>query len=659
MNQHISKEMRKSLERVVSAIRDYDAILWAGSGLSLYAGYPSGSELSEIILEAAKSKEDKAILERYKNSLMDMSNEFSHLYSRDKLLEILKANFDLPPSVEPSIHRLIAKIPQICSIITTNYDHLFETVYENRITVYTGTSFNRTVKGSIDLYKIHGDTSAPDSIVLTSTDYSQFYDRLDTILWNKIKWLLAEKTVVFVGYSLEDKNIQDVFEKIVRQITPSDKEFFIVTPTMEAHKLRHLNTICRTTHIPLTGEEFFEYIEAEIRKNILHDAAAKKISVDEAYKICREHGITLTIVNEPHGDTTKTVVDKIKLSPSLYSDQAIRPFNRGINFFSRPETLESMRDFIDDCDRTEVIIPADDAVLYQEISGIQIPENYKYNGQSPSVVMIVKRETVENFELRLDSHKVTSCQVRVKSLFGDKKKRLVVEMPCISMNILYLNNRTDFQFSFRYPHTTATALADFERLQLWASGVAFTFYQSKQSQTFSLKGLDRNDSAERLATYIDRHIRLYQSIAKLEEDLHDRFTIQEELTSEDLKKINLACASLTPRTIKYDGTFNAKYKSMPQANLDIFDNPESIATMQISYIEDLPENYFELFGKSLSLGLRKVSLVDPYISNMSAAKKAALAKEDIILQFASKKGEAILEYINLPIEGEAELEPSH
>ena len=110
----------------------------------------------------------------------------------------------------------------------------------------------------VDLYKIHGDTSDGDSIIITSKDYAQFYNKLDTVLWNKLKGLLAEKSVIFVGYSLEDKNIHDVFEKIISQIDSSDKEFFIVTPTLQEHKLKYLNTICKTTHIPLTGEEFFE-----------------------------------------------------------------------------------------------------------------------------------------------------------------------------------------------------------------------------------------------------------------------------------------------------------------------------------------------------------------------------------------------------------------
>ncbi len=55
MNKNIPNELHEPLGRIVSEIRDFDVILWAGSGLSLYAGYPSGYALSNFILESAKS----------------------------------------------------------------------------------------------------------------------------------------------------------------------------------------------------------------------------------------------------------------------------------------------------------------------------------------------------------------------------------------------------------------------------------------------------------------------------------------------------------------------------------------------------------------------------------------------------------------------------
>lgn len=190
MHQNI-RAIEEPLTRVVTRIRNHDAILWAGSGLSLYAGYPSGAELSKRILGAAENEDNKAVLQQYENSLMDLSNEFTQLYSREKLIDILKNSFDSAPSTVPTTHILISKIPQLNTVITTNYDHLFEIAFENNVTLCTGTSFKKTLRGVVDLYKIHGDTSDPDSIIITSKDYAQFYDKLNTILWSKIKGLLA------------------------------------------------------------------------------------------------------------------------------------------------------------------------------------------------------------------------------------------------------------------------------------------------------------------------------------------------------------------------------------------------------------------------------------------------------------------------------------
>ena len=39
------QEITPDIERLISLIRNKEIVLWAGSGLSLYAGYPSGTEI--------------------------------------------------------------------------------------------------------------------------------------------------------------------------------------------------------------------------------------------------------------------------------------------------------------------------------------------------------------------------------------------------------------------------------------------------------------------------------------------------------------------------------------------------------------------------------------------------------------------------------------
>ena len=153
------QEITPDIERLISLIRNKEIVLWAGSGLSLYAGYPSGTAFCDIICNAAKSENDKEILSRHKAVLMNIAMEFEQLYSRDALIELVSAHFDKPPSVRPHAHYLCTQIPQIDTIITTNYDHLFEYAYGDNLCTVVGTQYKAPDKKPVTLYKIHGDSS--------------------------------------------------------------------------------------------------------------------------------------------------------------------------------------------------------------------------------------------------------------------------------------------------------------------------------------------------------------------------------------------------------------------------------------------------------------------------------------------------------------------
>jgi hypothetical protein len=43
------RKINPDIERLISLIRNEEIVLWVGSGLSLYAGYPSGAAFCDII----------------------------------------------------------------------------------------------------------------------------------------------------------------------------------------------------------------------------------------------------------------------------------------------------------------------------------------------------------------------------------------------------------------------------------------------------------------------------------------------------------------------------------------------------------------------------------------------------------------------------------
>jgi hypothetical protein len=71
--------------------------------------------------------------------------------------------------------------------------------------------------GGRTLLKIHGSVSNPrpeGSIVITEEDYHRFL-RQDRYIINKLYTLFCERTVVFLGYSLNDSNIQSIYHDVL------------------------------------------------------------------------------------------------------------------------------------------------------------------------------------------------------------------------------------------------------------------------------------------------------------------------------------------------------------------------------------------------------------------------------------------------------------
>ena len=65
------------VDKLYELVRRENAILWAGSGLSLYAGYPNGQRLNEIIYNSLTPAEKSEIPAEM--SLMDMTEQYVRL----------------------------------------------------------------------------------------------------------------------------------------------------------------------------------------------------------------------------------------------------------------------------------------------------------------------------------------------------------------------------------------------------------------------------------------------------------------------------------------------------------------------------------------------------------------------------------------------------
>lgn len=112
----------------------------------------------------------------------------------------------------------------IDGVITTNWDTLIEDIFkEEKMKTYIGQKellFSNNLEVN-EIYKIHGCSTDPDSLVLTEDDYKEFNGR-NAYLAAKLLTIFIEHPVIFIGYSLSDANIISILESITACLDSSN-----------------------------------------------------------------------------------------------------------------------------------------------------------------------------------------------------------------------------------------------------------------------------------------------------------------------------------------------------------------------------------------------------------------------------------------------------
>jgi hypothetical protein len=114
--------------------------------------------------------------------------------------------------------KLLKKI-NIDGIITTNWDQLLESTFPefNKFIGQEELIFSELYSIG-EIYKIHGCASKPNSLVLTEEDYKNFEER-NEYLAAKLLTIFIENPIIFIGYSLDDKNVQSILKSIIKCLT--------------------------------------------------------------------------------------------------------------------------------------------------------------------------------------------------------------------------------------------------------------------------------------------------------------------------------------------------------------------------------------------------------------------------------------------------------
>lgn len=220
MEAHLSR----FVDTFTKAIKDNNAAIFAGAGLSIPAGYVNWKNLlrdiaAELNLDIDKEDDLIAIAQYHYNAKGN---------NRHKLNQLLIEEFTQGTSVTLN-HKILASLP-IQTYWTTNYDKLIEkAILEEGKTPDTKIRqedlSTNTPKRDVVVYKMHGDVSIPDQAVLTKDDY-EGYNEKRPLYTTALQADLISKTFLFIGFSFDDPNLEYILSRIRILLGQNQREHY-------------------------------------------------------------------------------------------------------------------------------------------------------------------------------------------------------------------------------------------------------------------------------------------------------------------------------------------------------------------------------------------------------------------------------------------------
>jgi NAD-dependent SIR2 family protein deacetylase len=192
-------------------------------------------------------------------------------------------------------HRALRPLYMIEDVITTNWDDFFETesgfepfVYDQDL-AFLESSKRRVIK-------IHGSVSNAGSIIATLDDYKKALRSLEKgSLGAYLKTLLSTKTIIYVGYSLRDKNYLSLVKSLNKLLGNLSRTSYFVSPQID---LNHLNsTGLKLIPIQTDGSFFLEEMRNHLNNQ---NENSHSIVPEENFDHCEQF---LFHVNEIHDST--------------------------------------------------------------------------------------------------------------------------------------------------------------------------------------------------------------------------------------------------------------------------------------------------------------------------------------------------------------------
>ena len=193
-------------------------------------GLPTFAELARELAERLGYQEADLNFQR-------VAQHYELEHGRHALITYLKDRFSTSSTSPLAAHRLLACLP-FRVIVTTCLDNRLEWALKDADRPFIPVIRNADIPyeeiEKLLLVKIYGDLEQPDSLILTETDHRRCLSELSTIS-DVLKGLLASRTLLLLGHDLDDANIKDLYDRVMRNLDRHARRSYVFYQNASAY----------------------------------------------------------------------------------------------------------------------------------------------------------------------------------------------------------------------------------------------------------------------------------------------------------------------------------------------------------------------------------------------------------------------------------------
>jgi hypothetical protein len=225
-------------QSLVQETAERRVVFFVGSGISKTAqsSLPTWPQLLESLSEQLQTKIEKNLVKKMvqKGRMLDAAQIITQGINRPDLNACIRQTFQIRPIPNNEIYRSILDLDSK-TIVTTNYDELLEKNFEHfsngqeafTVRNYRSETLLNDLRSPIrTIVKLHGCVSDPAKLVLDRSSYFRA-QACNPGLFRILQALMTINTVVFLGYSVSDPDIQLILENI-NMFSPSEHPHYAI-----------------------------------------------------------------------------------------------------------------------------------------------------------------------------------------------------------------------------------------------------------------------------------------------------------------------------------------------------------------------------------------------------------------------------------------------